>query len=166
VLDGLLFLTILICLITDLKERKIYNAILIPTLFLGFLFNFVESGFLGLLTSGKGFLIGLGFLLLPFIGGGIGAGDVKLLATIGAIKGPQFVFYTCLGMGLTGGIIAIGILIIKGSLLKLLKKLGPGLWLAFVTRFKVVDFTSDQENSMFPYGIAITLGVVSAYLVG
>ncbi|MFZ5942654.1 MAG: A24 family peptidase [Bacillota bacterium] len=164
--DVLLLVTLFICLLTDLKKRKIYNIVLFPAVIGGILLNIYDTGFTGLLFSIKGFFIGLGFLLLPFIWGGIGAGDVKLLATIGAIKGPEFIFYTCLGMGFAGGIIAMVILLFQGRLFQTLGELWNGLIVLFTTQFKVVSFGFKSDNNMFPYGIAITLGAISAYFVG
>jgi prepilin peptidase CpaA len=164
--DILLLLVLLICIITDIKFRKIYNGVLIPALFLGLLVNLASDGLSGLFFGLKGFLLGLGFLIIPFIMGGIGGGDVKLLATIGAVKGPQFVFYTFLGMGLTGGILAIGILIYQGKLIKTLKELGNGLMLFFATRFKTITFGGNNDENLFPYGVAITLGALAAYVMG
>ena len=39
----------------------------------------------GFLFSGKGLLVGFLILLIPYLLGGMGAGDVKLMAAIGAI---------------------------------------------------------------------------------
>ncbi|KJS87431.1 MAG: hypothetical protein JM58_04275 [Peptococcaceae bacterium BICA1-8] len=165
-LDAVLIITLSICLITDITKKKIYNVILIPALTAGVAINIYNLGLTGLIFSIKGFFVGLLFLLLPFIGGGIGAGDVKLLATIGAIKGPEFVFYAFLGMGLAGGVIAVVILLFQRRMLKTLKELGKGIVILFVSQFKVRAFEFKSDNNMFPYGIAITLGALSAYLVG
>jgi len=164
--DALLLVTILICLYTDLKKRKIYNAVLFPSLILGLILNGVIDGYPGLLNSEQGFLLGLGLLLIPFVLGGIGAGDVKLLAVIGGIKGPEFVFLTFLGMGITGGIIAVGILLSQGRLCTTLRSLGRGLAILFISKFRVAAFGTDQEKNLYPYGVAITAGVMTAYVVG
>ena len=81
-LDILLLTTVLICCITDLKSRKIYNKILFPALVLGVGINIFNQGWQGLFTSAQGFLLGLGLLLIPFILG-MGAGDVKLWLLLG-----------------------------------------------------------------------------------
>ncbi|MGI6685604.1 MAG: A24 family peptidase [Bacillota bacterium] len=164
--DVLLLTTLLICLYTDLKKRKIYNAVLLPSLILGVVLNVVSDGYQGLLNSEQGFLLGLGLLLIPFIFGGIGAGDVKLLAVIGGIKGPEFVFLTFLGMGIVGGIIALGILIFQGRLGKTGRSLGRGLVILLISRFRVTAFGGDKEKNLYPYGIAISAGVMAAYAVG
>jgi prepilin peptidase CpaA len=164
--DVLLMVTLLICLYTDLKKRKIYNAVLLPSLLLGLFLNWLYDGHRGLINSEQGFLLGLGLLLIPFLIGGVGAGDVKLLAVIGGIKGTEFVFLTFLGTGIAGGIIALGILIYQRRLGETLRNLGRGLLILVISRFRVAAFGVDDEKNLYPYGVAISLGVMTAYAVG
>lgn len=161
--DMVLAVMLLICLISDLKERKIYNIVLLPALLFGLINNLVTAGWPGLLQSLLGFALGLSILIIPFAMGGMGAGDVKLLAVIGAIKGPLFVFYSALGMGLAGGIIAFVILIYQGTLLTLIVNFGRSVWLMLISGFKVIAFNYDNEKIMFPYGLAIVAGTIGAF---
>lgn len=163
--DIVLIITLSICLITDIKRRKIYNNVLLPALMLGILFNVIEGGFQGFKESVLGMMAGLGILMIPFISGGIGGGDVKLLAVIGAIKGYEFVFYSSMTMGVAGGLIALGTLIYNKKLTKTFKSMITGIYTMFITRFKIISFDYDNEKIMFPYGIAIALGAISAFLV-
>lgn len=164
---NLLLLTLTsVCLITDLKFRKIYNAVLLPALIIGIVLNIYGSGINGLYFAMKGFALGLAILLIPFIMGGIGAGDVKLLAVIGAIKGPEFVFYAALYMAVAGGLLAAIHLIYKGRLLSSIKKILQGFWIMILTKFKVISFNLEyEEDNMFPYSIAITIGSITAFLI-
>jgi prepilin peptidase CpaA len=161
--DLILAVALIICLITDLQERKIYNKVLFPTLVLGVAYNLYAGGWLGLQQSILGLLTGLGILLIPFALGGMGAGDVKLLAVIGALKGPLFVFYTAIFMALAGGILALAVLVYQGKLWSLLKILARGTWLFLISRGKVRVFEFDQQISFIPYGLAITAGAIGAY---
>jgi len=161
--DFVLALGLVVCLITDLKERKIYNIVLIPLLIFGLIYNVLTGGWAGFSQTVFGMLTGLGILIVPFAMGGIGAGDVKLLAVIGAVKGPLFVFYSALGMGLSGGVIALLVLMYQGRLLRTLKSLFRGLWLMLITGFKVIKFDFDKDLTMLPYGLAIVVGVAGAY---
>ena len=161
----LLLITLLVCLITDLKYMKIYNFILIPALIIGVLLNFYYHGRQGLFDSFMGFTLGFIILIIPFIFGGIGAGDVKLLAVIGAIKGPSFIYYAALAMGVAGGIISIVALIYQKRLIIALKKIREGFWLMVLTRFKVISFNFDYNAKKFPYGVAITTGAFITFLI-
>lgn len=161
--DIVLGLMLLFCLLTDLRERKIYNVIILPVLFFGLAFNYFADGWPGLINSLAGFLAGLSVLIIPFAFGGMGAGDVKLLAVIGAVKGPVFILYTALGMAIAGGIIALGVLIYQRQLVSLAGRLIDGLNVLVGTRFNVVAFDLNREKIMFPYGLAIVAGAASAF---
>ena len=161
--DIVLALMLLFCLLTDLRERKIYNAIILPVLFFGLAFNIFTDGWSGLVQSLAWFLVGLSILIIPFAFGGMGAGDVKLLAVIGAVKGPVFILYSALGMAVAGGIIALAIIIYKHRLIRLGGSLLRGVSLLIGTRFNVIAFDLNREKIMFPYGLAIVAGAASAF---
>lgn len=107
ILDILLVMVFIICCTTDLMVRKIYNIVIFPFLLCTFLLHFILGGLSGLGTSLLGFISGIAILIIPFGLGGIGAGDVKLLALIGAIKGSVFAVNTALYMFVIGGVIAL-----------------------------------------------------------
>lgn len=166
-IDILLVIILVICLITDLKERKIYNKIIFPSLIIAFILNLLLSSWSGLLSSITGFFVGLGILLIPYLMGGMGAGDVKLLALIGAIKGTSFVLYTSVYMALLGGIIAIGILLYRKEFFK---KIQSVLFFLIGRRYGMkihLDLEKDPMKAMYPYGVAITGGAfVSMFFRG
>ncbi len=93
--------------------------------------------------------------------GGMGAGDVKLLAVIGAIKGPGFVLLTAFYMALIGGIIGIAIILFqKGIFKKLyyaLSSMRYGIQLLMPDR--------DSMKRTFPYGVAIVGGACLSFLL-
>ena len=95
---------------TDLKFARIPNKLTLSAAALGFIINFIFKGTSGLLFSAAGLAAGLGLLLIPYLLGGIGGGDVKLLAATGAIGGAKFVFFTTLFGALAGGVLALVIL--------------------------------------------------------
>lgn len=68
--------------------------------------------------------------MVPFILGGIGAGDIKLLGVVGAFKGSPFAINTFLWMALWGGALALVLLLVKGRLLAILNRLGQGVLMA------------------------------------
>ncbi|HEX3031514.1 MAG TPA: A24 family peptidase [Bacillota bacterium] len=160
----LLWVTILISLYTDVKSRRIYNKVVIPAMVLGLGLNGLEQGWPGLVFSLEGLLVGLGLFLIPFLLGGIGAGDVKLMGAIGAIKGFPFVILTGLGTGVAGGVIALIILIRQGQLLTAIKRLSLSLRLFLGgdkgSSLQTLDKT--EYSSSFPYGVAITCGTLMA----
>ena len=55
-------------------------------------------------------------MFIPFALGGMGAGDVKLMGVVGALKGPEFVWVAFLASAMAGGILAIGEMLKSGQL--------------------------------------------------
>ena len=168
-IDFILILVLAISLYTDFKYRKIYNAVTLPALLLGLVINFWNSGLSGLLFFGQGLLLGAALLFLPFILGGLGAGDVKLLAVVGACKGPQFVFTAFILTALLGGLMALVILAYNRKLVPTLLRLGSGVKILISSGFTVWNFGHLAEQSgssvSFPYGLAIVVGSLLTYRV-
>jgi prepilin peptidase CpaA len=165
--NYLLFILLLICVITDLKERKIYNAVLFPFLLLSLIVNSITGGFQGLTDTVFGVFVGLGILFIPFLLGGMGAGDVKLLAVIGGLKGVVFVLTASVFMALAGGIMAIFILIFrKGLKTRLTRILYFYLGLLNGVRFPWLH-NEEVMKTTYPYGVAIAAGAIyQAFRVG
>jgi prepilin peptidase CpaA len=61
------------------------------------------SGIDGLKSSGEGAALAMAILLPLYVFKGMGAGDVKLMAAIGALKGPEFLIYTFAWAAIFGG---------------------------------------------------------------
>ena len=168
--DYLLLSMMAACLYTDLKYRRIYNKVLLPFLLAALAATFQAGGWQGFLESVIGFLIGLALLIIPFTKGGVGGGDVKLLAVIGALKGPAFVISTCLAGAMAGGALALALLLKHR---RLLSTLSAGLAAAsgMLIRYRV-NIPSPRcqgqnaEPLHLPYSLAIGAGVAASYLAG
>ena len=161
--DIVLAAVLVICAITDLIYRKIYNMVLLPALLFAIGFNLFQGGWLGLSQSLLGMLVGLLILIIPFAKGGMGAGDVKLLAVVGALKGFPFVVYAAIGMGLAGGVMALGIWFYRLGFMKTISGIFTRIWLGLATKFKGVPLKISEEKIMVPYGLAIALGTAGAW---
>src|SRR5437016_4383205 len=92
-----------LCVIADVRTRRIPNAISGSAMLLGITLNTAFLGTAGLLDSLAGLGITVGVLLWPFAMGGIGGGDVKMMGAIGALLGPRLAL-----MGLGAGVILGG----------------------------------------------------------
>lgn len=156
----LLIILLLICVITDLRERKIYNKVLLPFLILAFGLHLFTDGWSGLTASAVGLLVGLAILIIPYFMGGMGAGDVKLLAVIGAIKGISFVLMTSLYMALVGGIIALFIFLFRKGVGSRIKQ--TIYFLSCLKQGVKIPFVIDKEalSATYPYGVAIAAGAL------
>lgn len=165
-IDILLLLVIITCTYTDLTQRKIYNFVLLPVIILAFCYHIYTSGLVGLILSLKGLSLGLGLLFIPYLMGGIGAGDVKLMATIGALKGTSFIFFTCLAGAIAGGIISAIYLAKNKRLIYTMKK----FFLPFLRQYgfclnQINDLEKLDNSASIPYGAAIAAGTIAAYFV-
>lgn len=109
-----LILILLIALVFyyDGRYQRIPNLITLPIIGMGLIINTIISGLPGLTASCLGLITGMALLLIPFLLGGIGAGDVKLLAAIGSIAGLHFVIAAFLYGAIIGGVWSV-ILLVK-----------------------------------------------------
>lgn len=168
--DYLTVLLMVICIYTDIKGRRIYNKVLLPFLAAGLAANLLAGGLPGLMESSKGSLIGLGLLFIPFAMGGIGGGDVKLMAVIGAIKGPAFVLSTFLAGAIAGGILALALLIRHRRLLTTLSGClasASNLLIRYGITFSTADTRDEEAKPLhLPYSLAIGTGVAVSYFAG
>jgi prepilin peptidase CpaA len=81
-----------IAVCTDLRARRIPNWLTISGMGAGLVLNLLLGGVSGGLHALEGLGLGMALLLLLFLRGGMGGGDVKLLMAIGACGGPDLLF--------------------------------------------------------------------------
>lgn len=160
-LDFLVVTMALVSIATDLCRRRIYNAVVFPTVFLALLFRGVTGGWEGVWGGLAGFAAGIGLLLLPYIAGGVGAGDVKFLGAVGACGGPLFALHTFLVGAVMGGLVSCYFFkrqgrlwpALKGACFSFLLPGGGRLWLG-------------ESGVKFPYGVMFCLGAFVALWLG
>jgi prepilin peptidase CpaA len=155
-LDLLLLGVLAVAVATDLRQRRISNRLTYPAMAIGLAANAWAGGWNGVSTSIAGWLLGAGLLLLPFGLRAMGAGDVKLMATIGAFKGPQFVLMAALYASLAGGLLALLYLVKERRLKATLCSLAGG-WIGGLGG-------SGAKAGAIPYAPAIAIGAMIALL--
>ena len=161
------FLLSVVMAVGDWRTRRIPNYLTFGGALAGVVFQTAVLGWPGLAQAILGLLLGLGLLLLPYVLGGMGAGDVKALAALGAWLGPKGVFSVFCYMGLAGGLMSLGVLLWKGILWSYLLKgwvLLQNLILCRGQKILVETLTpGPNQTPGLPYGVAIALGM-AAYL--
>jgi prepilin peptidase CpaA len=100
--------------VTDIRYRRIPNYLTVTTALLGFAYHGLAPQGAGLLTALAGFTVGFGVLLLPWLFGGGGMGDIKLLAALGTWLGPTDMLIAFAASILLAGVLAL-ILILWAS---------------------------------------------------
>ena len=69
---------------TDMTRFKVYNFLTLPVLLSGLVYGAVLNGWEGIGFAAAGAFTGFGILLIPYLMGGLGAGDVKFVMAIGS----------------------------------------------------------------------------------
>jgi prepilin peptidase CpaA len=77
-----------LCAWIDYRTQRIPNWLTMPAAILGLIYNSLAPSGVGCVWSLAGFAVGMSLLILPWLLGGGGMGDVKMLAALGAWLGP------------------------------------------------------------------------------
>ena len=159
---------IVVCVATysDLRWRKIPNCLTLPAIALGFLLNFLGNSWNGLLSASFGFLVGMGLLMLPYLLGGMGGGDVKLMGALGALLGSHAILNVFLYTSLVGGGIAIAVAVANKSLIEMLRRIWIFLKCVFLFRAPSTGALVFKKSPTMPYGVAIGAGTILYLVVG
>jgi len=152
----------------DLRTRRIPNYLTLGTAVAGLAYNFMGQGLPGLTNGLLGMLLGFFLLILPYLWGGMGAGDVKAMAALGAWLGPQFTLFLFCYMGVAGGLIALGYLVWNGSLWAKIKQGRVFLVNLILCRPDGPPSppSPSQLTEGIPYGVAIAVGMAVLTGVG
>jgi prepilin peptidase CpaA len=147
----------------DVRTRRIPNYLTLGTALAGLGFQFGVHGWQGL---GQGFFgLALGFALLIgfYLKGGMGAGDVKALAALGAWLGPLPTLYLFVYMGLAGVPLVFFYLWRRGEIQSKFREWRTALANRLLLHSQP-SFSSDApapaKAEGLPYAVALALGMV------
>ena len=150
---ALLLLVFLGCaVLTDLARRQIPNLLVAAMLGCGIIFQTALLGKSGFLLSLGGIVVGFSILVPFYALGGLGAGDVKLLAGVGGFLDPWGVAVVGVSTLLVGGVI--------GVLVVLWQRVGKVLAARYLS---IPPSASMEEAVKIPYSLAIAAGTVAAF---
>lgn len=151
---------------TDLWKFKVYNALTIPTLLAGLGVSTWLGGWGGLASSLMGVGLGFGLLVVFYALGGVGAGDVKLLAAIGAWLGPYLTYQVFIASALFGGLYALALVLARSGIAGLAVELimarramlDPGSWKRPAATIEVEVRRPDRQRRLVPFAAMTCLG--------
>ncbi|HWW82599.1 MAG TPA: prepilin peptidase [Vicinamibacterales bacterium] len=148
--------------VTDLRSRRIPNVLTFGSAAAALVFHVATGGVGGLVSACEGWAVGVAFFFLPFALGGMGGGDIKLVAALGAWMGPGAAFWLGLYTGIAGGVFAVVVSICRGYLGQAMSN----IWL-LLTHWRVAGLRPLDEVSLagsrgprLAYAVPIFTGTV------
>lgn len=163
----LVAVTLVVAAVIDGLYLKVPNWLTIPMILSGLVFSFTVSGWNGLGWSLLGTVVGLVLLLIVYSIGGMGAGDVKLLAGIGAWMHVEHTFWIFIATTIVGGVMALAMIAVSG---RWKKHFGQ---MQMITK-EIVDvrdpetlFAIAKERKprmmLLPYGVPMTIAALGYF---
>jgi len=158
--DGstlLLLLILALAALTDWRRHRIPNWLTYGALVVGLLLQYLFLHGDGVLTGLKGAGVGLAVLLPFYLTGGMGAGDVKLMAAVGSFIGPMAALTSACFALVAGGCVALYMILRSGELTSLYRR-----YLVMITaRTLVPAEPGSVARRRFPFSSAIAVGTLA-----
>lgn len=167
---GVLLLLLTAAAISDYRSRRIPNRLVLSGILFGVIYNAAlppaphASILFPLAGIGTGLLLFLPLYLIR----AMSAGDVKLLAMVGAFLGPASTFHAALATMIVGGVLSLLLVVARGTtrqlFYNLLSLFQPGFLHATGGSVPSRRITASVSAGTLPYAVAIAIGTIG-YLV-
>ena len=159
----LLVSAIALSIVEDLRHKKIPNVVTYPTMALALVYHSLSGGINGFLLSMGGLALGIGFFVVPYLLGGMGAGDAKLMGAAGAIFGPRGICVASIMVILAGGIYAVILFVINPKYTASFLKRA---WITFKTfvltaQFILIPPDKDEKHPVLRFAVPIAVGTLA-----
>jgi prepilin peptidase CpaA len=163
----LVTVTLMVAAAIDGYKLKVPNWITFPMILSGWVISTISFGWEGLGWSLAGTAVGLALLLPAYAIGGMGAGDVKLLAGVGAWVGSEITLYAFCVSAIVGGAIAVAMVMSRKAWHKHYYQFWT-IWNEVLTirdPEKLATIAAERKSSMLllPYGIPIAIGTIAYF---
>jgi prepilin peptidase CpaA len=163
-----LFLLVLIAALYDIRSRRIPNMLIFPGALAAIAFHTISPYGIGFLSSMGGLAVGLIAFLPLYMTRAMGAGDVKLMAMVGAFLGPMSALGAIITILIAGGALAIASAIRNKSTQRMFNNIRVMMTYAFVgaaTGNRINAEITSISAGKLPYGIAIAIGTTAHLLL-
>jgi prepilin peptidase CpaA len=158
---------LVVAAVIDGWKLKVPNWLTYPFAAAGLAFWAGWGGAPALLWSFEGMVLGLVLLLIVYAFGGMGAGDVKLLAGAGAWIGPMAMLYSFAVGVIVGGVMALAMIAWSGQWRRHWDMMQYLVWELVTVRdpVKISEAAAARKPTMtlLPYGIPLTVGMIGYF---
>jgi prepilin peptidase CpaA len=151
----------LVATVIDIRTRRIPNALTATMAGVGVGLAATGTSGVSVWASMAGFALGLALMMPGHALGATGAGDVKLMAAVGAMVGPATVVTAFLFTAIAGGVMALAVAMRRQRLRATIA--GTGRLIAAPGDVRQ-EIGSKSAASRFAYGPAIAVGSILAAL--
>jgi prepilin peptidase CpaA len=153
--------------IIDGRSLRVPNWLTFHFVAGGLVFAFWKGGSALLLTSTMGAVVGLMTLMPLYSIGGMGAGDVKLMAGVGAWIGPWLTLGAFLSTAIVGGVMAAAMIVYSGEVYRHLAMMHTISTEVMTLQNPVIlsEMAAQRKPKMklLPYGIPIAIGTIAFF---
>lgn len=164
----LVSVTLILAAYIDGLKLKVPNWITFPMILSGWVFGFCSGGWEGLQASLWGTGVGLACLYPLYAVGGMGAGDVKLLAGIGAWLGGTVTWHAFLATVVVGAIMSVIMVIYRREVVQHVANFFMILneFCTIRSPSKLFDIAAERKPRMLllPYGIPMCIGTIGYFV--
>lgn len=163
---AMLVVLLVTAAIIDYRTHRIPNSLVLVGMVFGVIYNMLVPPFPHASYWWPVEGLGLGLLaFLPLYALGVtGAGDVKLMAMVGAIVGPVNVVWALLYTMIAGGLLSIALVVSRGTVRRLLANFTALFQLTYLDAVEGVrpnlQIGADASAGKLPYAVAIAIGTV------
>ena len=157
----------------DGRQLRVPNKITYPMIFAGWIYSMIhyqmagDGWYMGLMWSLIGTAVGLATLLPAYSIGAMGAGDVKMMAAVGAWVYGLATFYAFCVSAIVRAVLAVFMILYSGEAKKHWNQALFILNEIMTVRNpeKLASMASERKSSMrlLPYGIPLAIGTVSYF---
>ena len=159
--QAILFLLVVTAALIDMKSRRIPNKLVFSGAIAAILYHSVSPYGIGFVSSMSGLGVGLLALLPLYVIRAMGAGDVKLMAMVGAFLGPASAIGAIVATLIAGGALAFVAAMRNRSVQRMVNNVRAMMTHALVgaaTGTPMHDGINAISAGKLPYGIAIAIG--------
>lgn len=148
----------------DYRFRLIPNWLTVTVAATGLVAQTLWRGVPGLQSAALGIVVGFSVLILFWMVRAMGAGDVKLMAAVGAWVGPQMILFAILTGAIVGGVLALGIMVYQRRWSQTTANVGVMLTKMSSMKMAFSDYGSAESLSRasggMPYAIPLAIGTL------